>query len=318
MGIDSEHATAHCRPQLRPQRESFTALSVDSVKATAQRLETILFDELPEWCQDNPAVKSGYRRISNSTAACFKSLVSLHNETVNIHTHLVSAIALAFFLIFVQAKIQQYYPHAPVLDRVVIGVNVFAAMVTFTLSAFYHTLICHSMNMSSLWLRIDYVGILTLIVGSFFSGIYVGFYCMPTLRTLYWTMIVSLSVGTATLVLHPSLQTFNYRSLKAYAFTATALTGLAPIGHGLYLYGWNEMWTRSGMPYYFLEGIFYALGVFFFISRVPESVWPISFDIWLSSHQLFHILVVVAAATHLYGVWQAFTWNYSNPGACQA
>lgn len=317
MNSDLIDVHAPRRPQLSSRREAST-YSIDKVRAAAQRLETILFDELPEWCQDNPAVKSGYRQISNSTAACFKSLTSLHNETVNIHTHLVPAIALAFFQVFVQAKIQQYFPQAPLLDRVVIGVNVLAAMVTFTLSAFYHTLICHSMHVSLLWLRIDYVGILTLIVGSFFSGIHVGFYCMPTLRTLYWTMIITLSVGTATLVLHPSFQAFKYRALKAYAFTATALTGFAPIGHGLYLYGWDAMWTRSGMPYYFLEGVFYALGVFFFVSRVPESVWPISFDIWLSSHQLFHILVVVAAATHLYGVWQAFAWNYSNPGACRA
>lgn len=175
---------------------------------------------------------------------------------------------------------------------------------------------CHSPTVSSLWLRIDYTGILTLILGSFFSGIYMGFYCLPTPRTIYWTMIVTLSIGTGTLVLHPKLQSHNYRSLKTYAFVATAATGFAPIGHGIWLYGWQEMWIRSGMPYYFLEGLIYGAGAIFFITRFPECFWPGSFDIWWSSHQIFHVLVVGAALTHLYGVWQAYAWNYEHARTC--
>jgi len=301
----------------RRRASSVSSFPTDNVRAAASRIETMLFDDLPECLQDNPYIRSGYRKINYSTASCLHSCTTLHNETLNIYTHLIPAILLAVYLISVQMKITQHFPEATILDRIVLGSNMLAAIVTFGLSASYHTLMSHSPDVSSLWLRIDYAGILTLILGSFFSGIYVGFYCLPTPRTIYWTMIVMLSLATATLVLHPKLQSQKYRSLKAYAFVATGLTGFAPLGHGLYLYGWHEMWVRSGMPYYLLEGIIYGAGAFFFITRIPESIWPGSFDIWWSSHQIFHLLVVVAAATHMWGVWQAFAWNYEHSRTCR-
>lgn len=292
---------------------SAATFTVQNVKAAASRIENLLFEELPEWLQDNPSIRTGYRAPSNSSISCLKSWASIHNETMNIYTHLVPAVVLLGFQIFAQIKITEYFPEASTLDRLIIGANVLAATVTFALSASYHTLTCHSPTVSSLWLRIDYAGILCLIVGSFYSGIHVGFRSEHYInKAVYCSMISLLSLATAMLVLHPKTQGLQWRSTKAYAFLATALTGFAPIAHGLYLYGWQDMWTRSGMPYYFLEGIVYCTGLVFFISHFPESVWPGYFDIWWSSHQIFHILVVLAASIHMYGVWQAFAWNYEH------
>lgn len=174
----------------------------------------------------------------------------------------------------------------------------------------------HSQRVSELCLRIDYTGILSLILGSFVSGIYVGFYCEPFLQKVYWAMIVTFSTTTGVLVLHPRLQGLQWRSTRTLAFVLTGLSGFAPIGHGLVLYGWQEMWVRSGMPYWFLEGTAYGVGALFFATRMPESLLPEKFDVWGSSHQLFHVCVVIGAAVHLYGVWQAWTWNYQHAGMC--
>lgn len=54
----------------------------------------------------------------------------------------------------------------------------------------------------------------------------------------------------------------------------------------------------------------YGCGAFFFATRFPESMWPGKFDIWFSSHQIFHVLVVVGSIVHLAGVWDAYSWNY--------
>lgn len=48
----------------------------------------------------------------------------------------------------------------------------------------------------------------------------------------------------------------------------------------------------------------------FFQARWPERFWPGSFDIWGSSHQIFHVLVVMAAASHLYGLLKAFDYYH--------
>ena len=45
-------------------------------------------------------------------------------------------------------------------------------------------------------------------------------------------------------------------------------------------------------------------------ARVPERLSPGSFDIWGSSHQIFHILVVLAAASHLVGLMKAFDYEH--------
>lgn len=40
--------------------------------------------------------------------------------------------------------------------------------------------------------------------------------------------------------------------------------------------------------------------------RIPEKWFPGRHDVWGSSHQIFHVLVVVAAVSHLTGLIQAF------------
>ena len=50
-------------------------------------------------------------------------------------------------------------------------------------------------------------------------------------------------------------------------------------------------------------------------ARMPERFAPGKCDIWGASHQIFHMLVVAAAAAHLWGVWNAFEVNYMD-GMC--
>ena len=66
-----------------------------------------------------------------------------------------------------------------------------SASICFGISALYHTFMNHSAHSSDLWGRIDYTGIIILILGDFVSGIYVGFYCKPILQNTYWTMVCS-------------------------------------------------------------------------------------------------------------------------------
>ncbi|ETI22251.1 hypothetical protein G647_06324 [Cladophialophora carrionii CBS 160.54] len=311
---------AYRRPKeklVRPRAQSIPTLQENFIHQYRPKPYRLLrFEELPEWYQDNHFCRSGYRPVSNSWTTCLLSLGHLHNESLNIYTHLIPAVGLMFGQFLIYSGLSYFYPDASIADHAVFSVQVNAAIITMLLSCSYHTMICHSKDIENLMLRVDYVGILTLILGSFFSGIYVGFYCEPVLRRVYWTMIISLSLITATLVLHPKLQGLKYRPHRTWAFIFTALSGFAPIIHGIVLYGWDEMWVRSGMPYWFLEGLVYGIGAFFFITRLPESVWPGRFDIWLSSHQFFHVFVVLASVVHLYGVWAAFDWNYQHQRIC--
>jgi adiponectin receptor len=145
--------------------------------------------EVPRWYTNDSSVRTGYRPVTASAWLCLDSLAYLHNETFNIYSHLIpAALALAgnwALHEFFSAK----YPEASLTDRLVFHVNLLTAIVCFGTSSAYHTLLCHSELYASLWVRLDYVGILFQIFGSFTSGVYVGFYCEPALQTFYWSMV---------------------------------------------------------------------------------------------------------------------------------
>ncbi|KAF3059673.1 ADIPOR-like receptor SPBC12C2.09c [Daldinia childiae] len=268
-----------------------------------------LYDEIPDWYQDNPYVRRGYRPVSNSARVCFGSWLYLHNETVNIFTHLVPAIAL---LISGLAYLVSHLQHRSGDDAGVVAVLLLSATACLSLSSTYHTLMCHSREVEALWLRLDFVGIILLILGSLISGVYVGFWCETLERKIYWSMIGSLSAISIIIVLAPTFQGPKWRNLRLLTFVCTGLSGLAPIIHGIVMFGFAQMMRQSGLPYYLAEGGLFLIGAIIYATRFPESISPGFFDIYGSSHQIFHVLVVLATVVHLAGVLDALDYNYYN------
>jgi len=50
-------------------------------------------------------------------------------------------------------------------------------------------------------------------------------------------------------------------------------------------------------------------GATLYALRIPEKIHPGKFDMWLNSHQLFHLCIVVAAAIHYKAVMQLLAWR---------
>lgn len=149
------------------------------------------YDELPLWYQDNDCIRHGYRPAVNDTKACFESWAHLHNETTNIYSHLIPAILAIVSQGLIYKSFWCYYSQATTRDYMIVAFHLCTTSICFGLSAFYHTLMNHAAHFSDLWSRIDYTGIIILIIGDFVSGIYVGFYCEPILQNTYWTMVCS-------------------------------------------------------------------------------------------------------------------------------
>jgi len=145
--------------------------------------------EVPSWYAHNSFILTGYRPVTKSIPLCLRSLLQLHNETVNIYTHLIPGI----FVLLASYSFDRYFtarfPQATWTDQLVFRIFLTASVVCFGTSAAYHTLICHSEGYASLWVKADYVAIIGQIVGSFIPGIYFGFYCEPGLQKLYWSMV---------------------------------------------------------------------------------------------------------------------------------
>lgn len=184
----------------RKQSPHFREIDVGNVDDSSRTSSTeqeksrpalITYENLPEWYQDNKFICAAYRPVSNSTQACFKSWLYLHNETVNIYTHLVPAILSLLAEGLIYQHFHTSYPNASVGDHIVFAVFFLTAAICLGLSATYHTMMNHSIGVSHLWLRFDFVGIVILTLGCFVSGIYVEFYCKPKLRWIYWAMVSS-------------------------------------------------------------------------------------------------------------------------------
>ena len=88
------------------------------------------------------------------------------------------------------------------------------------------------------------------------------------------------------------------------------LSAVFPVLHGIKLYGVDHLRKSVGLDWVVLQGILYITGAALYAARVPEKWAPGRFDIWGSSHQIFHILVVLAATSHLMGLITAFDYAH--------
>ena len=168
-----------------------------SVKEASTNPSLLTYNEIPEWYQDNECIVYGYRPPTNSTAKCFASWGYIHNETFNIFSHVLPAILSLVCAGVMPSYFFDQYHGATTGDQLVFGFFLLSAAVCLSLSSIYHTLMNHSASVSKTWLRLDYVGIMILTLGDFVSGIYLVFYCEPTLQRVYWTMVSADPITTS-------------------------------------------------------------------------------------------------------------------------
>lgn len=123
------------------------------------------FDGLDAWMKDNHYIKSHYRPMSQSYAKSLASVFGIHNETVNIWTHLVPGVVLGALLVVVSGAWythldiaslgfpQLSYPNVPFAyeslssryksatstDALMLTIFAAGAATMFTASWFYHS-----------------------------------------------------------------------------------------------------------------------------------------------------------------------------------
>ena len=92
-------------------------------------------------------------------------------------------------------------------------------------------------------------------------------------------------------------------------FVLMGLSAVIPVLHGIRLYGIQHMRAAAGLDWVVLQGALYITGAAIYAARIPEKWRPGKHDIWGSSHQIFHVLVVLAATAHFMGLFKAFRYE---------
>lgn len=135
----------HQRAKTTPIETLHTLLTVQEADTALRRRPAnnflLNYDELPAWRQDNQFILTHYRPISSSFFTSFQSIFQLHNESVNIHSHLSGA----WIFLFIALSLYAFEPH-PVTSADIIAFLIFfsGAVICLGISATYHTLSNHS------------------------------------------------------------------------------------------------------------------------------------------------------------------------------
>jgi len=287
----------------------------NETQTISQRL-ILKFQEVPKWMQDNDFIRSGYRAPTFSYRKCFQSLLYFHNETINIYSHLFGVVLFLCFTIFTLVHFYQTFQLAW-WDYLVLLAFLGTAITCLFLSTTFHLFNCHSHKVCLRWNKCDYIGIVLLIVGSFFPFIYHAFYCHQLWKSVYLLKITGFGVVTAILCSSDRFQTLEYRAIRTCLFLAMGLSGILPLFHAISLHGWHFSWHAFSLDNLLLMGTLYIIGAMIYGWRIPERWFPGKFDYWFHSHQIFHMFVLAAAVTHYRGVLQVFWIHHTSDTVCQ-
>ncbi|KIW11151.1 hypothetical protein PV08_10451 [Exophiala spinifera] len=280
-----------------------------NTKASAK---TVTWLEISGWHLDNKYILSGYRREKADYLEILASLTFLHNETCNVYTHLIgTGLLLLVATVFLRYLDQPHFLHVSSTDYAMFGIYFWCAGICLILSTLYHLMIPYSQYAEQFLHVIDLLGIVIVTVGTFSSGIYYIFFCEASLQKLHWVIILTTGTVTGILISNPSLRTPRWRKVKVSAFVVFGASSFIPLLHGVQRYGLYYMLKYSGMKWYLLELAFYGIGVGLYAFRIPERLAPGTFDIWGSSHQIFHIAILCAMYTHVIALLQGFTTSHT-------
>lgn len=241
----------------------------------------LYWDQIPSWQRDNQYILSGYRAVSNSFRKSFASLAHVHNESVNIYSHLIPAILISIFSIPLHTSLMARHTNVSIADTIVLGSFALGAVMCLAMSAIFHTVQNHSPNIARIANQMDYIGIVFMIVGSFVPSIFYGFYCHPMLQTVYLTMvcpeftiyfhywareltrickITSLGLLCAAVSATPQFRHPTWRPFRARMFIALGLSALFPVVHGVMKFGTTQMNKQIGLFWVILQGSLYIAG----------------------------------------------------------
>ena len=180
-----------------------------------------------------------------------------------------------------------------------------------------HTCCNISQEASRTMWKVDYLGIASLIVASFYPVVYYSFYCLPGLRDFYLLCVTCLGVAALIPTVTPRFQKPSWTPIRAALFTALASFGFFPWIHNVF-FVWKVVPTPiwHGFLLELLMGFCYVSGAYCYAMKIPEKYWPGLFDVFGCGHNIFHIMVIAGALVHYEACLVLELWRDHH--ACEA
>lgn len=199
----------------------------------------------------------------------------------------------------VQLQLHSYLPRYP------LGIFLVTAMLCLIFSSAYHLLHAVSFKWARRFQALDYAGIVLLTAGSTHPVIYYGFYCEPWIKWPYIALVWLLALFVFFIVILPAYRHQRYRVMKVVCFIVLGCSGLVPLAHFQHHLG-----SIHFIFYWLLVmGACYLTGAALYVTQVPERWWPGHFDLFCSSHQLWHVSIFAAVLVHYFGLMHLYEWR---------
>lgn len=307
--------TPKLRPANRDKRSPSPSLFPKiSLPALEKKIEKIVsfawsslpFDSLPEWLRDNEFLHHNHRPPMYSFRGCAKSLFRLHTETWNIWTHLLGALffivlvagvyVFGDYITFLFADIQIH--NLPWEEQASILCFFSGAVLCLACSTIFHWFSNHSEGVYSFLCKLDYTGISFLITGSMIPAYYYGFYCTVIAKYIHIFITLALCILCVCVSMWNKFSAPKYRPLRFGVFVLFGLYGSIPFIHIFIRDGYVLSVKAYSLWGFVSMAAVYLTGALVYVTRFPERFMPGKFDIWASSHQLWHVCVVTAALVY--------------------
>ncbi|CAK4078439.1 unnamed protein product [Aphanomyces euteiches] len=293
-----------------PSETVYGSLLHDPVK---RRKDLATFDELDTlgfaFLSKNHFTRSGYR-VHYSAKDCLLSLFQLHNETWNVWIHVIGSLAFAHLAL--QTPWTPLDAAADAIPTWPIVACLVCIALCFTLSAIYHLMYFQSPYWAKVFLQFDFAGILLLMMGTAVPMLYYTFYCDVFVRNLYVGMAFFFGATGFCVSFTAAFRTVT--SLRIAVFMSIVMACVVvPLTHLLLTDGWHHPRVYMMLGPLLSSLPFNLPGVVFYASRFPERISPGRFDIWGSSHQWWHLCVVVAGILYYQQTLELHAWRSANP-----
>jgi len=288
------------------------------IETVVDETALLCVEEVPVYAREI-AIATGYRSCLDYPG-CIRSIFRLHNETVNIWSHLTG---FFFFLAILLDNIFRVQPHNRNLaDLLGTTFQLISYQICMGSSALFHTFLCRSKTTKEVWQRADHAGILVALVGTYVRIIVTNFSCFPIFQLGHLTAVLTIFLtvamakyGRYLFISHP-LPHEHYK-VGLPLFLGLSSYAVAPFSHWILLspiLQQNHV-TNAMVAWMFFPYMIGAVGVIFYVSRFPEKMVPSGcVDLCGASHQIWHLFIMTAMASWYF----MFNWvSVTRPPVCQ-
>ena len=259
-------------------------------------------------------ILTGYR-TKHSVLDCVRSVFALHNETLNIWTHLAGFIY--WLWVFSTLESQHWFQEIDDLSKAITKVGYGICLLMPLSSSIYHTFsdaqsCCRfragpsseKWSVANVFLRMDLFGIYALFYARSLMEGYLALYC----NRQGWIAFQMVS-----LLVFAVLAPVGLWTTKLWPLVPSFILVHVPI---LVIVLTTQWWLSWGLTLHVLFSIAgtgcFALAFAIYRRRWPESRWPGQFDIIGASHQIWHVLTFLGPELIMIGMRYHFAHLRSN------